>query len=141
MTTPRQIARRKRQRFTPDTRPRWDDPDLCVYTKKGEPKPADLLTAFCQAELRCKSEFMFPSWRNDPTYFMGKRHDAAAGKKLPINRVALIAPCVQCGEKISEPRRRMRAKFCCDACKVTFSNAKRRAKKGQQKKQREATSK
>ena len=67
------MTRRRRQPPQPDTRPRWDDPDLRMYgTKSGLGYPEHIISKLC-AEQMARPSLVKLHWRNDPTYNMRRR--------------------------------------------------------------------
>lgn len=72
--------RRKRQ--PPDTRPKWDDPDL-PFMGKGLTISATKLQTICQESLAMTPS---PHWSNDPTYNLRKPRKLLSLRPLPLGR-------------------------------------------------------
>lgn len=78
--TPRTRARLRRERLRPDTRPKWNDPDLqCGHNQIT----AEEMSFY--ADLRMRFGGLYdPHWRSDPTYDLCKKENnpALAGSHL-----------------------------------------------------------
>ena len=61
----------RRKRLPPDTRPKWDDPDLPVLYYGKEMLPSDL-SSLCSWRVNTPTE-RNPDWHNDPAYHWRKK--------------------------------------------------------------------
>lgn len=61
---------KRRERMRPDTRPRWDDPDLKVVGPDGELYTAEEIS---EAHQECMQFNRAPTWRRDPSYAWRER--------------------------------------------------------------------
>jgi hypothetical protein len=65
----------RRRRLPPDTRPRWDDPDLRMLIGRHWYTPVALMYE-CETHMRMKTP-KHPHWKDDPTYDLRHRRTKA----------------------------------------------------------------
>jgi len=69
---------RRRRRLPPDTRPRWNDPDLPVYYDVRGPYPAENIRQISAQFLETKQ---VPNWKKDRTYDLKNRPLKRLGRR------------------------------------------------------------